>query len=206
MKRQWLTGIVAVALLGSTVVGLAQPAPEEGGGPPRKQKERMQERGGPGGAEMGKRFPMIKEFLEDFKAENPEEYGRLMQLHETDKDAFNAEIKKIMMERRKDGKGAGLAPPMQGVLRSPEEEKCMDLGRQYQEAQAPAEKERIKADLVVAVKAAFDKRLEGQKQRLADLDKEMARIKGAIEKRDANRDTVCNQRVEELTRNPELNW
>ena len=44
MRRQWLTGIVAMALLGSTAVGMAQAAPEEGG-PPRKQKERLQEHG-----------------------------------------------------------------------------------------------------------------------------------------------------------------
>ncbi|OGV71381.1 MAG: hypothetical protein A3K19_01465 [Lentisphaerae bacterium RIFOXYB12_FULL_65_16] len=206
MKKEWWVGVVAAALLfGGAAGAMAQAAPEEGG-PFRKQKEHGQERGSPANLEMGKRFPMLKEFMEDFKAENPEEFDRLMQLRETDKDAFNAEIRKIMMERRKDGKGGGMAPPMQGVLKSPEEEKCMELGRQYREAQAPEEKERIKADLAESVKAAFDKRLEGQKQRLADLEKEMARIKDAIGKREANRAAVCNQRIDELTRSPELNW
>jgi len=141
----------------------------------------------------------MRELKETLGKENPAEYARLMDLKEKDPAAFRREIQAIMGRRN-----------LMGRRGSPEtmaeEEKCFNLSRQFHEAKDPAEAAKIKGELATAVKAAFDKRLQFQRDRLNQMEQQINRIREQIKERETNRDKVCELRMEELTREPKLQW
>ena len=141
----------------------------------------------------------MRDLLEKLKDEAPEEFERLMQLRQTDRRAFMQEIQKLARTK-------GLDIGRRGPGHSPEERKCDELGKLYQETQDAAEKSRIKTELKAAVEAAFRKRIDMQRQRLAKMEEQIGKIRDGLEQREKNQSKICETRLEELTRDPALRW
>jgi len=146
-----------------------------------------------------RRLAGVREYLEELKANAPDEFNRLLALRESDKVAFFQEIRKAMTAA--DGKGALRARPAEVA-----ERRCLELSRDYRAAADPAAKERLMAELKEAISQAFDKRLEMQKGRLAHMEEEIERLRASLRQRADKRDDICRARLEQLTRDPSLDW
>lgn len=158
---------------------------------------------GAGGRRAGRQGPRgeITERLRDqFQQRNPEEYKKLMELRDTDPEAFRAKMREIMQKNMQFG-----GPGGRGMALA-EEEKANEIAKRYLAASAPEEKEQIKAELRKAVEAAFDKRMELQQQRFGDLEGRVKKAKEELETRQKNRDSIIQNRMDELTKDPKLRW
>lgn len=141
-----------------------------------------------GGRWQTKRFGGGALMFEKLRKESPEEYSRLMRLRQENQPQFLQELRKMSDNRSK------------------EEEKCIELGQLYRETEDPAERKRIEGEMKAAVLKAFDAKIELHQQRLAEMEERLTSMRRKLEERKANRDAVCEERVRDLTRNPELQW
>ncbi len=177
-------------------------APDEGalpappGGPPPERGWRRE--GGQAGIPAA--------FMERLRQERPELHERLSRLYREDRPRFFQEVREMMRERAPEQAGEGGRGPGRVLRESPEEQKCAELSRLYLEARDEAEKERLKGELAEAVHAAFEARLRASKERVARLEEQLADFRQRLERMEANRDRICQDRVEELTKPPELRW
>jgi hypothetical protein len=146
---------------------------------------------------------MLEEMSERFRTrlqeEDPAAYERLMELRKTNPDAFREEMRELIASRMRTE--AAPAGPV-----SAEEVRTVELARQFREATNPEEAARLKQELKGAIQAAFDKRLESQRAMLTEFQKRMAAIEEQIRARQANRDKICELRLDELTRDENLRW
>jgi len=144
-------------------------------------------------------------FLERLRQERPELHERLTRLYREDRQQFFQEVRSLMRERGLPVPDGEAAP---GRVRrdSPEEQKCLELGRLYQAADGEAEKERLKAEMATAVQAAFEARIGATKERIARLEEQLKDFHQHLDRLEANRDRICAERVEELTKPAELRW
>jgi hypothetical protein len=170
--------------------GLPQPA---GPGPERGWRRE--------GGQQG----MPSAFMERLRQENPEAHERLSRVYKNDRQQFFQEVRKLMAE------GGLPVPEAEGARgrvhrESPEEQKCAELSRLFQEAQNEAEKQRIRAELTAAIQAAFEARLHASKERIARLEEQLKDFRQHLDRLEGNRDRVCEERLEELTKPPELRW
>jgi DNA repair exonuclease SbcCD ATPase subunit len=149
--------------------------------------------------EPGDRERYIGAVMKRLQQENPEEFKRLQELHETDREEFFREIRKLVRSRQGDRRG-------RGRFRTPEEEQCEKLAQLYHQTDDPAEKERIRKELEAAVQQAFEARLRNARERLERLENQMQKFRTNIDRLEKYRDRIVKTRVEELTRPPELNW
>ncbi len=151
----------------------------------------------PGAGDGKQDFAKGREWMEQFRTDNPEEFQRLMKLRESDPEAFRREIMKnagkLMQERR--GEGVSEA-----------EKRTHDLAAQYRAAATDAERQKIKTELTDAVKSAFDEQQQRRQEQLAKLEQYLERLRSALEERHAHRDKIVNERVEQITRDPALRW
>jgi len=196
-KRILMSAAVLLAGAGLSALGQERPPPAAGENAPGVRA--------PGELRPGMRGAKMEEAMERFKeqlqTQNPGEYQRLMELREKDPEAYRKEIRDFFAKR---GRGEVAAPGVGTV--SDEEKVCQELAKKFMETKDPAEAAKVKADLQKAVSLAFDKRLERQKQRLADLESRIKTVREQIQTRQANKDKVCELRVEELTRDSSLGW
>ncbi len=151
------------------------------------------------GRDAGDRFAQAREFLEELKSEQPEEFKRLQELRETDRKAFSTEIRKVMVAKRGKQRGPG-AKARRG------ERKHMELSRRYHKATSAEEKERIKLEIREAVEESFEKTISQAKKRLVALEREIERARDRIERRQAQKAKICEDRVNDLTKDPALRW
>jgi len=179
------------------------PPPPPPGLPPPGAPE-FAPQGGPGlqppagGWRPGAGVDFLRELKETLGKENPAEYKRLMDLKEKDPTAFRRDIQEIMVR-----KGIGRRPSPEVVK---EEEKCFALSKKFHEAKDPAEAAKIKVELATAVKDAFDKRLLAQRERLSQMEKQIVNIRDQVKEREANRDKICERRLDDLTSDRNLQW
>ena len=83
---------------------------------------------------------------------------------------------------------------------------CNALSRQYHGTEDADEKGRIRTELAEAVGEAFERRQEDAQKRVEEMEARINEIREALEQRMANRDSICELRLEELTRDPKLTW
>lgn len=139
--------------------------------------------------------------FESLKKEDPERFQKLMRLRETDPDAFRAQLKEFLAARSPSGIGGSR---WSGVVTS--EEECRELARLYHETDDEDEKKAISGKLLEKIQETFELRQEGARERLARMEEEIAEIRSVLERREQNREEICRARLEELTRDPALEW
>jgi len=189
-----------------------QPAEETGGRPPPEAG-----RGARPGAGFGTERGWRREagqagqqavpgaFMERLRQERPELHKRLSKLYQEDREKFFEEVRNLMRERGPQAtEGAG--PGSRGARGSVEEQKCIELSRLYQESTDPAEKERLKTELSAAIQTAFAARVRNSQERSARLEQQLKEFRERLQHLEANRDKICAERLDELTKSAELRW
>ena len=136
-------------------------------------------------------------WLQMLKEKHPEEYERLQELRESDPEAFRDEIRKRFRQhvKRRMRKHVG-----------PHNRECMELAKKYHDAENPEEKAALKQQLHDAVKKAFDARVEQQAAMIKRMEERLNKLRNHLATREANRDEICAERVEDLTRKPAMHW
>lgn len=159
------------------------------------ERPRPMPRGGPGRgpAMRGK----VDDWLERFRTEQPEEYRELMELRETNPEAFREQLRNHMRDLVKRVRGESL---------SDQEQELHELARQYREAETEAERRRLRETLRDGLTELFDDRIRSQRERLEDMRARLEEVEAAIERREEHRDEIIDTRVDELLRDPELRW
>jgi hypothetical protein len=143
---------------------------------------------------------VAEEFVGRLQRENPEQYRRLMELRETDPQAFRQELTKLVAAHRSRGRPAGRERV------PPEEARCRELSRRYHQAEDEAAREQIRVELAEAVNQAFEVRITTYREHLARLEEQIGKLRERIEGMEGNREQICEIRLGELTRPPELEW
>lgn len=217
-----MRAITRVAMLSAACLGMtwAQPAAQPPAPPTPARDEVVPPRlpeagpegvrpGGPGAERSRRResgqLQIPAAFMERLRLERPELYERLSKLHEEDRPRFFQEIRALMRERGVPFPEVQLAGA-RGRRDSPEEQKCLELSRLYQDAKEPAEKERLKAELAEAIAAAFGARLRSSQERVARLEKQLQEFRLNLERLETNREKICAERLDELTKPAEWRW
>jgi hypothetical protein len=214
MKKQHLTQGLAMVLAAFIAFGgltaapclqaqEAELSPPEQVFAPRKPRGEGEHWGKPGprpgrGREHGERaMRHVKEWIEQLKTENPEEYEKLMKLREKDPEAF----RQALHTRLRDKMGDRIRQ-----MHEASEGETIELAERYHAAETAEEKAEVKEQLTAAVKKAFDERIATQKEMLKRMEEKLTEFRERMEKRKAKRDEICAERIEQLTRDPALKW
>jgi hypothetical protein len=132
--------------------------------------------------------------IERLRQENPTEFARLTELRAKNPEQFRKELRAMMDVKVFKGR------------QTDEDKACLELAVRYRAAKETADKDTLRAELKTAIAKAYEKRLANQRERLADLEKQLARIREQVKQREADRDTICAKRLEELTRDARYSW
>lgn len=199
----WSKAIVAsLVVAGGAVYGQdapAQPAPR---GPAPRPMHAPQPRPGqmqPGQPGGDGKMVVPRQFVEQLRQQNPEKFQQLMQLRKAEPEAFSKELRGLIRawQKRNQKRRAGA---------SEEELLCRELSWRYHDTDDEEEKEKLRRDLEVAVDQAFEVRMKAVESRIAHMEKELEKFRERLKQLKENRQPVCDTRVEELLRPPELNW
>ncbi|MBN1268830.1 MAG: hypothetical protein JXB04_04525 [Kiritimatiellae bacterium] len=149
----------------------------------------------------------VERWLERLQARSPGEFERLQTLRRDDPEAFRrALVQRLSKERMKGGWHRG-GP---GRISSPEidrlEKESREMGRAYRAAATAEEKTAIRDDLRAKLEALFDLRERERAQHIAEIEKHLAELKGALEGRAARRDQIIGHRLLQLTEGEGLAW
>lgn len=179
--------------------------------------------------------PPVQRFFEILKEKNPEEFERLKQLRKDDPEAFRKELTdrlRTELERRglygeagdggpfRQGKGFKGEPggrhfhadgDVEGwAVQSPEleqlEVKTRQLAHAIRDSNSPEEQAKLREELKGELTKEFDLREQMRKDRLAQMEKRVEKIKTIMEQRQAQRDAIIQRRMEELTEQDALAW
>lgn len=200
---RWI--VMGTAML-ATVAALAQVPPPPGppGPPPVDAPEQTERQAQMRDARRQRQqIGMAKGMLERLKTEDPEEFERLTQLYREDRQAFMKEMRSIIAERPKLFGGVGRQRRKDDRQL---EMKCHELSKLYLETEDEKEKARLKAELTAAVQKAFEVRLKNSRERVERLEQQLTQFKERIQTLEENRERICQERLNELTRPPDLRW
>ena len=144
--------------------------------------------GRPGPGDGGQRI------IERLRQENPVEFARLTELRAKNPEQFRRELRAMMDVKVFKGR------------QTDEDKACLELAVRYRATKVTADQDKLRAELKTAIAKAYEKRLANQRERLAELEKQLARIREQVKQREADRDTICAKRLEELTRDTRYSW
>ena len=150
--------------------------------------------GGPG---MGGNRGGVRDVLERYREQNPEEFERLRKLREEDPETFRTEMQERMRERF----GAAMQ-----ARNSEFDRESTELAAQYRQAKTDEERAVLKAKIEAAVQAAFDRRIEANREMIKNLEDQISRLKEQVSERESRRQEICSKRLEELIGDPGLKW
>lgn len=155
----------------------------------RRKREPQNKRRGSFGHKRFERFPGLRELMESLPAE---ERQRLRELHKTDRTAFREELKKIFQKARHESQK--------------EHDELRSLLSDFRDAEFSERKAELKAKLRAITEKQFNQKMASNKKHLEELEKKLETLKRQFEERKKQADDIINARVEELTRDPNLNW
>jgi uncharacterized protein YdiU (UPF0061 family) len=202
MNSHWLHASLAAMLVLATTPLFAQDAAPQPPGPPL-QGGRPQPPVGPGQAQPGRgknegRPPIARQFIEHLRQTDPQKFRELMQLRKTDPQAFGKELRQLVQAWMKSNR------PPRPISR--EEQVCRELSERYHQTDDEQQKEALRQDLAEAVEQAFEARVKTTEKRIERMEQELQKFKERLELLKKNRRRICEDRLEELTRPPELDW
>jgi len=190
--------IAALTMAAGVVFGQERPAHAPHPAPVQRrpgQGPGQTQPGRPGGGEED----ILKQAIIHLRQEKPEKFQQLMKLRQTDREAFAKELRKLIQAWQK-------RHQMRRGGASEEELLCRELSWRYHDTEDEEEKEKLRRDLSVAVNLAFEKRVKTVEIRIQHMEKELEKFRERLKQLKKNRRPVCESRVEELLRPPELNW
>ena len=193
MKMNWKIWLLTVG--GAAILAQGVPAAESDAITGSTTKVRHSgadaERGLPG--HDGSRAAAIDSFIEKMKTENPEEFKRLQELRQNDREAFHKEMRARWQKKSGDAHDEGRKADSKAATPLPEELACQEAARKYRAARTPEEAAPLKVELTTAIERAFD-------AKTADQEARMKKAAELLAKRQARKAEICARRLEELTK------
>jgi hypothetical protein len=190
-----LLAFAAARLVAQDVTAQPPARPQEGN---RPQPPTGQGQTQPGRGKSEGRPPVARQVIDHLRQNNAQKFQQLMQLRKTDQKAFNNELHQLVKAWQKRNQ--------QRRPLSREEILCRELSERYHQTDNEEEKEALRRDLAAAVEQAFETRVKATENRIERMEKELQKFKERLELLKKNRHTVCEDRLQELIRPPELNW
>jgi hypothetical protein len=149
------------------------------------------------------------EVLSFIQKNMPSTYQSLMEIKGADPGRYNhglLENYRIMMDLKALAKVDSEA--YKDSLRAIQlEDESMKLSKQYRKASDDQEKGQITKKLKTVLSELFDLREKERSRRIKQLEQELARLKESLNNRKKNKDTIVQQRIDEITGKKEnLEW
>ncbi|TAN38128.1 MAG: hypothetical protein EPN23_03295 [Verrucomicrobia bacterium] len=157
----------------------------------------------------------VEQWLKHLQARNPAEYERLTQLREEDPAAFQKAMKD-RLERIRSNKAGALSLDV-GKAASPRihepgagksreqrtddnkyEQEIRELAASYKTA-TPEDKKKLQAELKKHINESFDWREKTRQEMIQRIENQLTHLKKDAEQSKANRDTIVERRLKELT-------
>ncbi len=85
-------------------------------------------------------------------------------------------------------------------------DETMELSRSYHEAPSAEMREKIRGELRAKLEVLFDAREKDRQANVERMEGEMNRLKDALKQREENRDTIIDERLNEMTGSDTLKW
>jgi hypothetical protein len=130
--------------------------------------------------------------LEHLRQSDPARYEELNRLRVEDPQAFRQTMQEWFRENYDD-----YVDLVFGA-----EKRCQELARRYHAAKTDEERAAIEPQLRAAVDAAFQERLAIQKQRVEQMEQQLAKYREQLQEREKNRDKIVTARLAELQADP----
>jgi predicted ribosome quality control (RQC) complex YloA/Tae2 family protein len=122
----------------------------------------------------------------------PEDIERLRKLRSDSPEEFRKEMKKLVMKAK--SKQMGNFP-----AHGEDSEIVKKISQEFKEAQDPARREQLKAQLKEEISKIFEKRMADNKEQLDKAEQRLEKLKDLYEKRKANADAIIEDRIRKLT-------
>jgi len=139
-----------------------------------------------GGDSRGER---MRNFINLF---SPEEMQEHQKIHKENPDKMREEIKKKLSEKRKNWEE--------------QNKKMQELSEKYRNASSETEKEEIKNTMREKLTEQFNKKMEMNSKRLEQAEKKLDQLRKKFEERKKKADSIIEEKIRELTRDPDLAW
>lgn len=192
----WQKTLLALSFLVGAVA-LAQENPPQPGPPPAPA---LTPPAPPGkGTTAAAKEALARQVVEALRRENPAKFEELMLLRRTDQKAFMEQLQKLGQEWWQRNR-KGRAPATR------EELICQELSWRYHDTKDEAEREKLRTELAEAVEVAFAARVKALETRAAHMEEELKKFQDRLAELKQSRQAVCESRIEELLRPPQLNW
>lgn len=136
------------------------------------------------------RFPMIQQIMEGMTQEDRD---KLFGLHRENPNKFREEMRKRIKSYRKTGSENEL----------PEIQKLVNM---YHKANSDSERLKIESQIKEMTRKQFEKRMRKSAKQLESLEKKVKQLRGQIENREKYSQTIIDNRVSELLKDPNLKW
>ncbi len=194
MRKEWKLEVVCAAAFSLAGLVAAQedfervdpPAQIKTEPPKDAAKPQPPPRKKPGEIKNAQKLREMRERLND------EESAELKKLRGENKEAFQAEFKKKMAEMRERQEKDNL--------------KMKEMGEAYRKASSKEEKDKIRAEMKKTLAEEFARRMDANKKHIEEVEKRMKELKDKFEERKKKSDEIIERRLDELTRDPVLNW
>jgi len=142
----------------------------------------MQQKGG----EMG--APPPEQMLNMIKAEDPEKYNELVGIKDANPEKFRDMLKAYLNEKKE---------KIQAEFKAVKE-----LADKYRSTKD----DKVKAELKAKLKQQLQNRLDMQEKQLKAQEENIKKGREALDKKKANMDQLVEDRIKELTQDPDLKW
>lgn len=123
---------------------------------------------------------------------SPEEIQELQKIRRENPDKMREEIKKKLSEKNK--------------VWEEENKKMRELSEKYRNASSETEKEEIKNSMGEKLKQQFSQKMEMNRKRLEHAEKKLDQLRKKFDDRQKKADSIIEEKIRELTRDPDLAW
>ncbi len=156
---------------------------------PRIDKSSESGSGKGGGSAFGDRGGLFSKFICGLSQEDLE---KLKKLSKDNPEAFREEIRKKMESKRTEFDG--------------QNSKASELAEKFRKAINDTERVKIKGELRDSVKDEFEKKMEINRKRLEQAEKQLGEFRLKLDERKQKADEIIDGRVNDLLRDPAMKW
>jgi len=142
-----------------------------------------------GGDAFGDKGGLFRKFISELSQEDLE---KLKKLNKENPEAFKEEMRKRMESKRSEFEG--------------QNSKASELAGKFHSAQNDNEKAKIKDELRNSVKKEFDSKMEMNRKRLEQAEKQLGEFKVKLDERKKKADEIIDGRVGDLLKDPGMKW
>lgn len=142
-----------------------------------------------GGSSYIDKGGLFGKFISELSQEDLE---KLKKLSKENPEAFREEIRKRTESKKTEFDG--------------QNSNATELAEKIRKAQSDTEKAKIKSELRISVKEEFEKKMEINRKRLEQAEKQLGEFRIKLEERTQKADEIIDGRVNDLLKDPGMKW